>query len=89
MRRNKYITRHMCKTTVTCMIADTRTGETSELVVGFPRVYKTQTELEAALADAINTDTERFVCVKDIEFDSGTYGISEADFCKHAVKLSE
>lgn len=88
MRRAKYITRKVTAEKITVLMATTD-GETYETEISYPRCFKNQRERERYISENLNTETEKFVCVKNIEIVSGIYGITETDFMQNAVKLSD
>lgn len=86
--RKKYITRMVNGEKLLCLVANVD-GRTYERVISFPRRFKSTRERDKCIAQAINTDAERFVCVRDSEPISGLYGITEFDFMTKAEKLRE
>ncbi len=88
-KRSPYITRTVCSTIVTAMVVDVDSAEVSNQTVTFPRVFKTEKDLEKAVRYAIDTDKVKFVSIVDVAHDKGVYGISETDFMAHAVRIAD
>lgn len=88
-KRSPFITRTVCSTIVTAMVVDVESAEVSNQTVTFPRIFKTDKDLENATRFAIDTEKVKFVSIVDVSHDKGVYGISETDFMAHAVRLAD
>ena len=87
MARKAMVTRTIESTKCVVLCLDTVTCEPCNKVVELPRTYKNEEALMRKVRKAIETEDLKAVKIVSAEKVEGVYGMAEADFLAHAIKL--
>ena len=82
-----FITRTFVTTEVLCLCLDIENEEPFNDKIVIPGRFKSEKEIMKALEKSYNTDKRKAVHIIDHEVKQALYGMSDADFVKHAQKL--
>lgn len=86
--RKPMVTRTFETMNITAMVVELATAEVKNITIELPRVIKDEKKLEKVVSTDMPNGI-KFVAIVDTAVKQNIYGMSEADFLKHARVLDE